>query len=75
MASEEQVEELFVNKCASEIESMTSTGPTLSITKLDLEWAQVLAEGWASPLKGFMREQQYLQVNPITILQIIWILM
>ncbi len=23
---------------------------------------QVLAEGWASPLKGFMREREYLQV-------------
>ena len=22
---------------------------------------QVLAEGWASPLKGFMREKEYLQ--------------
>ena len=22
---------------------------------------QVLAEGWASPLKGFMREEEYLQ--------------
>jgi 3'-phosphoadenosine 5'-phosphosulfate synthase len=23
---------------------------------------QVLAEGWASPLKGFMREREFLQV-------------
>ncbi|CAL8391113.1 unnamed protein product [Arctogadus glacialis] len=36
--------------------------PTISITKLDLEWVQVLSEGWASPLKGFMREREFLQV-------------
>lgn len=30
--------------------------------QLDREWVQVLAEGWASPLKGFMREREFLQV-------------
>lgn len=30
--------------------------------QLDLQWVQVLAEGWASPLKGFMREREFLQV-------------
>ena len=30
--------------------------------QLDLEWVQVLSEGWASPLKGFMREREFLQV-------------
>lgn len=30
--------------------------------QLDLQWVQVLAEGWASPLKGFMRERELLQV-------------
>ncbi|GMS96130.1 hypothetical protein PENTCL1PPCAC_18305, partial [Pristionchus entomophagus] len=32
--------------------------------KLDLvklQWLQILAEGWATPLYGFMRERQYLQ--------------
>ena len=29
--------------------------------QLDLQWVQVLSEGWASPLQGFMREEQYLQ--------------
>ncbi|KAF8358380.1 hypothetical protein PRIPAC_93375 [Pristionchus pacificus] len=28
---------------------------------VELQWLQVLAEGWASPLYGFMRERQYLQ--------------
>lgn len=37
--------------------------PKLEITKLDLQWLQVLSEGWASPLNGFMNKQQYLQVN------------
>ncbi|KAL7244848.1 hypothetical protein ACSBR2_000241 [Camellia fascicularis] len=40
-----------------EAESM----PKLKITKIDLEWVHVLSEGWASPLKGFMREDEYLQ--------------
>nr|CDS30988.2 3' phosphoadenosine 5' phosphosulfate synthase [Hymenolepis microstoma] len=38
------------------------TYPQLEITKLDLQWIQTLAEGWASPLRGFMRETEYLQV-------------
>ncbi|GMT24136.1 hypothetical protein PFISCL1PPCAC_15433, partial [Pristionchus fissidentatus] len=28
---------------------------------VELQWLQVLSEGWASPLYGFMRERQYLQ--------------
>ena len=26
--------------------------PSVEINKLDLQWVQVLGEGWASPLKG-----------------------
>ncbi|KAL7076149.1 hypothetical protein ACQ4LE_004750 [Meloidogyne hapla] len=33
----------------------------IEISEIDLQWVQVLAEGWASPLSGFMRERQYLQ--------------
>jgi 3'-phosphoadenosine 5'-phosphosulfate synthase len=29
--------------------------------QLDLQWVQVLAEGWATPLTGFMREREFLQ--------------
>ncbi|KAH8873645.1 Bifunctional 3'-phosphoadenosine 5'-phosphosulfate synthase 1 [Schistosoma japonicum] len=36
--------------------------PHLNITELDLQWIQTLAEGWATPLNGFMRENEYLQV-------------
>merc|ERR1712013_278918 len=35
--------------------------PSVEITKLDLQWLQVLGEGWATPLTGFMREREYLQ--------------
>jgi 3'-phosphoadenosine 5'-phosphosulfate synthase len=33
----------------------------LFFLQLDVQWVQVLAEGWATPLTGFMRERQYLQ--------------
>lgn len=38
-----------------------ATLPAVTITKIDLEWVHVLSEGWASPLRGFMREDEYLQ--------------
>lgn len=34
-----------------------------NINKTSMQWLQVLAEGWASPLNGFMREMEFLQVN------------
>lgn len=34
---------------------------TLSLSTVELQWLQVLAEGWAYPLMGFMREKEYLQ--------------
>ncbi|XP_040217985.1 bifunctional 3'-phosphoadenosine 5'-phosphosulfate synthase 2 isoform X1 [Rana temporaria] len=57
------VHELFVpenrlDEARKEAENL----PSVHITKLDLQWVQVLAEGWATPLKGFMREREYLQV-------------
>ncbi|XP_073970867.1 3'-phosphoadenosine 5'-phosphosulfate synthase isoform X2 [Rhodnius prolixus] len=36
--------------------------PTLEIGEVDLQWVQVLAEGWAAPLTGFMTEDQFLKV-------------
>jgi len=35
--------------------------PSIELTKLDMQWLQVLGEGWATPLSGFMREREYLQ--------------
>ncbi|XP_064175905.1 bifunctional 3'-phosphoadenosine 5'-phosphosulfate synthase 2b [Anguilla rostrata] len=59
----EEVNELFVSENKLNLAIADArTLPTLSITKLDLQWVQVLAEGWATPLKGFMREREYLQV-------------
>ncbi len=33
----------------------------LNINRVEMEWLQVLSEGWAYPLSGFMREDEYLQ--------------
>lgn len=35
--------------------------PKVKLTQIDLEWVHVICEGCASPLKGFMREEEYLQ--------------
>uniref|UniRef100_A0A915CUL3 Adenylyl-sulfate kinase n=1 Tax=Ditylenchus dipsaci TaxID=166011 RepID=A0A915CUL3_9BILA len=56
------VHELFV----SPEEAATKSGhlevtPSIELTLVDLQWLQVLSEGWATPLTGFMRERQYLQ--------------
>ena len=33
----------------------------LHSVQIDVQWVQVLSEGWATPLRGFMREREYLQ--------------
>uniref|UniRef100_V5GYZ7 Putative bifunctional atp sulfurylase/adenosine 5'-phosphosulfate kinase n=1 Tax=Ixodes ricinus TaxID=34613 RepID=V5GYZ7_IXORI len=56
------VKELFV--CPEHLPLVVEEAaglPTLDITDLDLQWVQVLSEGWATPLTGFMRESEYLQ--------------
>lgn len=35
--------------------------PSLEVNTIDVQWIQVLSEGWATPLKGFMRENEYIQ--------------
>uniref|UniRef100_A0A3B3QWT7 3'-phosphoadenosine 5'-phosphosulfate synthase 2a n=1 Tax=Paramormyrops kingsleyae TaxID=1676925 RepID=A0A3B3QWT7_9TELE len=47
--------ELTVNECIQQLVELLRE-------QLDLQWVQILAEGWASPLKGFMREREFLQV-------------
>ncbi len=37
------------------------TLPKVLITDIDLNWLQTVGEGWASPLKGFMREGTLLE--------------
>lgn len=64
------VDELFVP--ASELptaQSEASSLPNLKITKLDCQWLQVLSEGWATPLTGFMREREFLQCQHFGTLQ------
>merc|ERR1719334_2979668 len=56
------VRELFIPMDETEqLRKKAESLPALSMTKLDLQWLQVLAEGWATPLRGFMRENQYLR--------------
>lgn len=38
-----------------------ATMPSVPLTDIDMQWLHVLAEGWAAPLRGFMREKEYLQ--------------
>ncbi|KAL3514751.1 hypothetical protein ACH5RR_027468 [Cinchona calisaya] len=47
------------NKRASKI-SEAELMPKVKLTKIDLEWVHVISEGWARPLKEFMREDEYL---------------
>ena len=54
--------ELFVP--GDRVEAMKAEAedlPKLNITLVDCQWVQVLSEGWATPLTGFMRESEYLQ--------------
>lgn len=59
-------QELFVNEDRLDsIRKEMATFPVLEIGKIDVQWIQVLAEGWAAPLRGFMKETEYLQVSSI----------
>ncbi|KAK4478135.1 hypothetical protein RD792_017418 [Penstemon davidsonii] len=54
--------ELFVKE--SEKDSKLNQAlnlPKIKLSTIDLQWVHVLSEGWASPLKGFMRESEFLQ--------------
>lgn len=35
--------------------------PDIDISEISLQWAQVIAEGWATPLEGFMNEREFLE--------------
>ncbi|EYU26973.1 hypothetical protein ABFS82_07G037600 [Erythranthe guttata] len=54
--------ELFVNESEKESKLNQAAGlPRIRLSEIDLQWVHVLSEGWASPLKGFMRESEFLQ--------------
>lgn len=57
-----EISELFVaRELLDAAREEAGTIPSLEIGEVDLQWVQVLSEGWATPLKGFMREDQFLQ--------------
>lgn len=54
--------ELFVPKDkVDEYKAKAEKMPSVEISEVDLQWVQVLSEGWARPLGGFMREREFLQ--------------
>ncbi|CAG0905237.1 unnamed protein product, partial [Cyprideis torosa] len=58
----QRVQELFVDPALlTTARAQADALPWVPLTRLDLQWVQVLSEGWAAPLKGFMREREYLQ--------------
>ncbi|KAK9303274.1 hypothetical protein QLX08_005035 [Tetragonisca angustula] len=66
----ETVDELFVDeKGVERVKKEAESFPGIEITDIDLQWVQVLAEGWAAPLKGFMREDQYLRCQHFNIIE------
>ncbi|XP_057306690.1 bifunctional 3'-phosphoadenosine 5'-phosphosulfate synthase-like [Hydractinia symbiolongicarpus] len=65
-----EVEELFVTENeVKEYQKKAEAVPCIKINKVNMQWVQVLAEGWASPLKGFMKERRYLQTLHFNTLQ------
>lgn len=61
------VKELFVTEDKiADVEAEAETLPGIDVNEVDIQWMQVLAEGWAAPLQGFMREKQFLQVGAAT---------
>uniref|UniRef100_A0A2P2HX74 Bifunctional 3'-phosphoadenosine 5'-phosphosulfate synthase-like n=1 Tax=Hirondellea gigas TaxID=1518452 RepID=A0A2P2HX74_9CRUS len=58
----DQVKELFVpDNDVAEATARAHNLPHVNINKLDQQWLQVLSEGWATPLSGFMTEKEFLQ--------------
>uniref|UniRef100_A0A7S4HZ83 Inorganic diphosphatase n=1 Tax=Odontella aurita TaxID=265563 RepID=A0A7S4HZ83_9STRA len=45
----------------AEREAEAATLPQVLITDVDLNWLQTIGEGWAAPLRGFMREGTLLE--------------
>ncbi len=57
-----RVKELMVPASRAEAAAREAEAlKAVDITEVDMQWLQVLSEGWASPLRGFMREEEYLQ--------------
>lgn len=64
------IRELFIPESRISIaKTEAATLQNLEINEIDVQWLQVLAEGWAAPLTGFMREHQYLQTQHLKCLR------
>uniref|UniRef100_A0A9J8CU97 3'-phosphoadenosine 5'-phosphosulfate synthase 1 n=2 Tax=Cyprinus carpio TaxID=7962 RepID=A0A9J8CU97_CYPCA len=70
-----EVKELYVHENKLDLaKADAETLPAAEITKVDMQWVQVLAEGWATPLNGFMREREYLQCLHFNcLLDVLWL--
>lgn len=56
------IKDLFVLKSEYTTKCMLAKSlRKLEMSQLNLQWFQVLSEGWATPLNGFMREDELLQ--------------
>lgn len=69
IVEEESPKELLVPRPIVSLRKREASNlPKLEITLIDLQWVQVLSEGWATPLTGFMTEDQYLQCLHFSVL-------
>ena len=58
----DELVDLHVPKTSIEIKTKEAKLlPKVLLTDIDVNWLQVIGEGWAAPLKGFMREGTLLQ--------------
>ncbi|CAL2224892.1 unnamed protein product [Prunus armeniaca] len=54
--------ELFVKESKKgEKKREAASLPRVKLSRIDLQWVHVISEGWSSPLRGFMRESEFLQ--------------
>uniref|UniRef100_A0A674A1B0 3'-phosphoadenosine 5'-phosphosulfate synthase 1 n=1 Tax=Salmo trutta TaxID=8032 RepID=A0A674A1B0_SALTR len=51
----------FIRPLGTFLKVLSMFDPILNAVEVDMQWVQVLAEGWATPLNGFMREREFLQ--------------
>lgn len=61
VATDSVVELLVPDSQRASKQAEAASLPSITVTDLDMQWLHVLSEGWASPLRGFMRETEYLQ--------------
>lgn len=60
-AAQSEIVELLVPAEDAALRAEAEAAPSVQMDLIDAQWAQVLSEGWAHPLRGFMTERQYLQ--------------